>query len=437
MLSKIQNFFRKNVPVKPITLFFIISICSTGLFFLVLPFLGKHGLDWIVMENNAHFESADYFLCLLFSLGRNHVYQFGIDACYSPLSYGFFYLISKMAYLDDLLKNVDLLSIPYEELINMTTKLLSSPYQLLVFIIYSLTGILLYLLAIDELTISRCQKRLLSVIVIFSVPMLFGAVERGNLTLYVAGLVLIAAKLKDASSPVKREIALVLIAISAGLKFYPAFMGILYLKEHRFKEAFRLIFYGVICVFVPFAFFGGWSGMQQLLSNLSSLAAQSNYAYRIQFFQGILSTFGIHGFLNQLLNTAFLCILLILIMWTKNKTRMMTYLAATLAFYPPNAYRYTLLFFLLPLFAWLEEESECCTFSNYITAGLFSFIFSIPTIFGLVTRFHLNFNLYTLSYAEVFIYVAAWLLLALQMLRDICSFIGCHRAGTVHNHQNR
>ncbi|MDO4169033.1 MAG: glycosyltransferase 87 family protein [Lachnospiraceae bacterium] len=426
MLNKHLTFFKKKlnqiIRIKPFSLYLILSLFSTVLFFLLMPFLGQHGFDWAVMENNSHFESADYFLCILFSLGKQNVYLFGIDACYSPLSYALFYWISKTTSMDTLLKGVNLLSIPYEELINMTSNLLISPYQLLAFIIYSIIGILLYVFAVDELNLTKRKKQLLVFSIIFSVPLLFGAVERGNLTMYVAAFVLIAFKLKDSPNPVKREIALILIAISAGLKFYPAFMGLLYLKEKRYKEAGRLIIYGILCVFVPFSFFGGLSGLTQLLNSLSALAIQNNYMYRIQFFKGVLTIFGIYGNLSNLLNTIFICVLIIFMMMTKNKTRMMTYLAAALAFYPPNAYRYTLLYFLLPLFTWIEEESQDGSISNYISAVLFSCIFSIPTVFGVLTHFKLNFNYYTVTYVEIFIYLAAWLFFGLQILYDIKDF---------------
>lgn len=178
----------------PLKVFLRFSLLNLALFLLLMPFLGQKGFDWVVMENNSHFESADYFLCIL-----------------------------------------------------------------------------------------------------FSVPLLFGAVERGNLTMYVAALVLIAAQLRNSKDPFQREVALFLIAIAAGLKFYPAFMGLLYLQEKRYKEAGRLIVYGAVCVFVPFAFFGGLDGLKLLLSNLAQLAVENQYSGRIQFFKGALSFLKIHG----------------------------------------------------------------------------------------------------------------------------------------------
>lgn len=431
-----QTIFHKIKAIQPFTLYIVISLFSTGLFFLFMPFLGQHGFDWIVMENNSHFESADYFLCILFSLGKKNVYRFGIDACYSPLSYVLFYVMSQIGSVDVLLKGTDLLSIPYEQLIDMTSTLLASPYQLLLFLLYTIIGICLYIFAIDELSLTKRKKQLFMLSILFSVPLLFGAVERGNLTMYVAALVLIAYMIKDSSNAMKRELSLVLIAVSAGLKFYPAFMGLLYLKEKRYKEAGRLVIYGLFCVFLPFAFFGGLQGFIQLLHSLSALAIQNNYDYRIQFFKGVLTIFGIHGTFSNLLNTLFICALILFMMLTQNRTRQMAYLAATLAFYPPNAYRYTLLYFLLPLFTWIEDESQKRNSFNYIIAILFSFIFSVPTIFGILTQFRLNFHIYTLTYVELFIYFAAWLFLVLQIVQDIMDWIPFLSSNIVHSHQN-
>lgn len=423
MLKKRQDFSgnrRERMPaMEPITLYLVISLLNMALFFLLLPFLGQHGFDWVVMENNSDFESADYFLCLLFSMGKENVYGFCIEACYSPLSYVLYYVICKMTSMGKLLEGVDLLMVPYEKMVAMTPQLLVSPYQLLMFVIYSMMGMLLYVFAVEELKLGKRKKQLFTLSVLCSVPMLFGAVERGNLTLYVAALVLLAFLLKDSESSVKRETALLLIAIAAGLKFYPAFMGLLYLKEKRYKEAGRLILYGVIFVFVPFLFFGGIDGFLKLLENLVALSVQSSYHYRIQFFKGALTFLGIHGKPGDLLNMVFICVLVLFIMIAKNKTHTMVYMAAALAFYAPNGYRYMLLFFLLPLFAWIDSESGEHDAASYATAVFFSCIFSIPTLFGLVTKFELTFGPYTLTYVEFFIYLAAWTFLAFVFIRDI------------------
>lgn len=409
----------KQHKLSPLHLFFLLSLLQLGLFVLLMPVLGQHGFDWVVMENNSHFESADYFLCLLYSLGGARVYQFGIDACYSPLSYAVFHFFSKATSAQDLFEGVDLLQVPYEDLIDLTPKLLTSPYQLLAYLMYLLAGVLLYGLAIRLLDLPERDKGALTVCVLCSVPLLFGAVERGNLTLYVAALLLLAWRLRDSESPLLRELALLLIALAAGLKFYPVFMGLLYLQEKRWREAGRLIVYGALFVFVPFAFYGGLDGLQLLLTNLSLLATGNDYYHRIQFFQGALTFLHLSGRLAKILNLGFLLVVLALFFSTKSKVRRLVYLATMLALYPPNSYRYMLLFFLLPLFAWAETDGQKRSRSGVITAVLFAFLFSVPTLFGVLTGFRLSFGAYTLTYVELFVYAAAWVLLGVTVLADL------------------
>lgn len=411
-MRKFRTFCR-----TPRQLFLLLCLLNTALFLVLLPVLGQRGFAWAVMENNSDFAAADYFLCIQYALGGKNVYQFGPDACYSPLAYLVFWLLGRMTSVADFFQGVDVLQLSYPEMIRNTMPLLASPYQLVGYLGYLLGGVLLYGYAVSQLDLPEKTRRALTVCVLFSVPLLFGALERGNLTLYVAALVLVAWKWRDAESPILRELALVLIAVAAGLKFYPAFLGLLYLQEKRWKEAGRLIVYGAVCVFVPFTGFGGVQGLRQLLGNLSQLSFEE-YGHRVQFFKGVLVFLHIRGRAADVLNLAFLLVLAALLFWTKSRVRRMTYLAAMLAFYPPNGYRYMLLFFLLPLFAWLEEASQQGGAVRYAEGVLFAAMFSIPTLWGILTGFRQGLGPYTLSYVELFIYLAAWLLLALEVLQE-------------------
>ena len=404
--------------IRPFHLFLALSLVCLILFALMLPWLGQKGMDWVVMENNSDFEAADYTLCQLFALCGDEVYHCGVDACYSPLAYGFFALFNKIGGLDRLLADVDVAGLSYQEMIALTGDILAMPYQILTYLMYILFGVLLYLLAVDTLDIGKTGKRLLALTIVCSVPLLFGAAERGNLTLYVAAMALLAFRWRDDESPVKRELALLLIAAAAGLKFYPAFLGLLYLQEKRWKEAARLIVYGALFVFVPFAVYGGVDGLLSLLKNLSQLSASTSYSHRIQFFQGLV-TFVLPQKAGKLLSPFFLLALFVLFFGSRNRVRRATYLAAMLALFPPNSYRYMLLFFLLPLFAWIEDQGSSKSKGEYVTAVLFGLVFSVPVFFGILTGFRLNFGYYALTYVEVFVYLAAWALLGYQVIRGL------------------
>lgn len=69
-----------------------------------------------------------------------------------------------------------------------------------------------------------------------------------------------------------RELALVALAVAAGLKIYPAFLGVMLLRNRDFKAAIRTVFYGIAALVLPvFAFQEGVYGLQLWLKILFSL----------------------------------------------------------------------------------------------------------------------------------------------------------------------
>lgn len=115
---------------------------------------------------------------------------------------------------------------------------------------------------------------LVMIILLFSYPFWI-AIERGNMTRWVLILLMFAMVLRRSKKPAARETALILIAAAAALKLYPAIWGLLYLIEKRYKEAGRLVLYGLLLFFVPFAFFGGVAGFHQFLLNITAVGSGS------------------------------------------------------------------------------------------------------------------------------------------------------------------
>ena len=97
------------------------------------------------------------------------------------------------------------------------------------------------------------------------------AIERGNMSLLVLILLMYAMALKDSAKSWEREVALLLFAVAAALTLSPAVFGLLYLISKRYKEAARLIIYGVLLFFLPFVFFQGVLGFQIFLHNLNAV----------------------------------------------------------------------------------------------------------------------------------------------------------------------
>ena len=136
---------------------------------------------------------------------------------------------------------------------------------------------------------------LVTVLILFSWPVFGMALQNGNIVILVSILLGTAIYLRRSPSKVFREIALILIAIAAGFKIYPAFAGIIYLKEKRWSEAGRLLLYGIAFSFLPFIFFGGIEGIKNFFGLL--LTREHEIVYRYNTIRGGLNTvFNIFGF---------------------------------------------------------------------------------------------------------------------------------------------
>lgn len=176
--------------------------------------------------------------------------------------------------------------------------------------------------------------------------------------------------------------------------------------------------YGILVFFVPFLFFGGLHAVGQYIQALQALMGQ-NYIGRIQFFKGMISFFGIQGTVANICNYLFIILLILFFLRSDKLIRQMSYLAAFMAFVPGNAYRYTLLYFLFPLFALFQKEADEKNVDGYVNAVLLGSLFSIPTVFGLITGFALNYEIYTYTYVERYIYTAAWIFIFYQFWCDL------------------
>ena len=226
-----------------------------------------------------------------------------------------------------------------------------------------------------------------------------------------------AVLLSRSENKIYREIALLLIAFAAGLKIYVAAAGLVYLAEKRWKEAGRLITYGSVFFFLPFALLGGRDGFLRYLHTITAYTA-TTYTDRIEFIQGLLNYFHIVGNAASILSFLFLLILIALLLITKDDFRRMVFLAGMLAFVPGNAYRYALLYFLLPLFIFFLTNKDK-KIESYIDGVLLGSIFTIPTLLGVATDFKLAYGVYAMTSVEVFIYIPAWALLFFNMIVEL------------------
>lgn len=158
-------------------------------------------------------------------------------------------------------------------LINVCITRAIYPFEVMVYMAITALSCMLMLGAVERIfrrwrpagfrpgePLALCVCLLLSGVMVYTI-------ERGNSALNVMVMILWAFALRDSERPWERELALLLIAVAAGFKVYPCIFGLLYLFERRWREAARLVVYGVALFFVPFLWFGGLAGLRQFFLN--------------------------------------------------------------------------------------------------------------------------------------------------------------------------
>lgn len=213
--------------------------------------------------------------------------------------------------------------------------------------------------------------------------------ERGNILFLVVPLVLFFLCYRNDDNFLMRELALICLAIAAGLKLYPALFGVLLLKDKKFFAATRAVLYGILSVVLPlFAFKEGLEGLTiwlnimqkhgdkatEYLANGNSFA---NILYRICEMDVKMSL------KPEQFQTAGLCVMGILLVCAlilpKDWQSVLAVTMAILLYQRQPSYIYCL--FCIPMAVFLAEE-EKLTFGNLIPFLLMSgMLLNIPLFY--------------------------------------------------------
>lgn len=126
------------------------------------------------------------------------------------------------------------------------------------FIIFIIVATLLIFLLSKKMLKDTEHSTLVSWCVVFSYGCL-KAFERGNIILLSLAFLLMFFALYKSENKICQEVGLICLAISAGIKLYPAIFGLVLIFEKKYKKAVRTFIYGIIFLFVPFFAFEGAS----------------------------------------------------------------------------------------------------------------------------------------------------------------------------------
>lgn len=250
---------------------------------------------------------------------------------------------------------------------------------LFLFILFILISVLCLFILIQKIIYEMEYANLITLSFIFSYGVLW-AFERGNIIIISLLCCLFFLEYKDSKNKVISELALIMLAASAGLKLYPAIFGIILIYEKQYKKAFRAIIYGILFFILPFfAFREGIKGLPILLETVFSFGekgvASANELGIAIIAQNIEKYLKISLDTQLILNlgTAFriLAIILVLISGFLLKKYWQRNLACCLAFMllqTPGGY--VVIFYIIPLLFMLIEEKNISKQNVIPFAGL-------------------------------------------------------------------
>lgn len=227
-------------------------------------------------------------------------------------------------------------------------------------------------------TNSYMKKQVLLGIFLFSYSIWGFAFERGNLVLYAMVFLMLGLALKDSPNKLLREAALIFVAVSAGFKLYPALFGFIWIAEKRYKEAARLVIYGLLAFFVPFLFVDSFTNY---IHTFVQYLDKGMYSHA-SIWSAVFELFGNNQYtqlLCRLIVAAIILGSLFFIFVDGINWKTITLLMATQTVMIPEQYVYTYVFIMIPLICFLNEAGKRKI--DYAYAVLFSTLFTLPPIF--------------------------------------------------------
>ena len=363
--------------------YFLVS--TSCLLLTVVSLLLSRGEAWSkLLVENGYLYIGDFLMHLQFVDNPQNVYFAYEGCCFPPLAYVFFLFVNRILPSNGAPDMNFYRGIPIAVIMIFAGMMLCM--MILAWMIREYNG--------DR----KLQNIGLLVLILFSAPFLCDAIERGNTVLHTLVFLVLALYLKDAENKAAKECALVLIAVAASFKIYPAVFGLLYVKEKRYKEAIRLAIYGILFFFVPFLFFGGFAGFLQFLHNLT--AVQSKITVNICTITGLVEFLyakmcmgsvapvtvdmipvGVH-LTGEILSMVYLVLVCVLVFWEKKQWKVMLYLSSLMIIFTNSSFSYTTIYMLIPFLFFLKDEGEKQSREGVINAVLFGLIFTICNLPG-------------------------------------------------------
>lgn len=361
-------------------------IAGTTLIFTLIYMVATHTSIIEFLDTDTVSIFGDFTLHINFSKDLANTYNESMHACFPPFIYLFYHFVGLL--LDDF------------------------DNQNAIFFLNAIINTVLF--CVFTFVCTKTIKYKDNLIVLSMIALLclstgftFGVIERANIVFLVLILLLVASNWRESDDKIKRELAMICIAVAAAIKIYPAVFGLIYIAEKRFKEAFRLIIYGILFFFVPFIFTGGIDGIKTFFKNQSSVHTTWGINSKVSIYS-LACFYNVNKKLAITLSIVFALIALFVVFFAKQKWQKYFALSFIMVMCPMWSGQYTLCLFVIPFIAFLNEQKNNVYFTNIINTVLFS-LFLSASIFN---------NFYAMI-RNFFAIIALFIIIIVQILFDL------------------
>lgn len=333
---------------------------------------------------------------------------------YPPLAQLFFYVIAWM------------LPPAYDEM--TIRELIAQPLgALYVLFFFVAITVWIYWLLEDNLNAPKWVRRICLVLLFFSAPFIYG-VQRGNVLFLCLPLVLFYVFYYDSERPFMRGAAMVCLAIAAGIKLYPAILGLMLVRERRWMQTWVCLIIGVVLAILPAFFFDGVNTLiivAQRIFATSTAYDNRGVGHQVSF-QNTIEI--INQAFGSTLNEDFLFVLMIIFMLvtfflTKQRWQQLTMLCAAMVIWPSLSFVYTMVFMMVPLVVYLNS-TEKFTWLDVIYCILFAACFVVIPFGGKNAFAFTAEQYYDLNITTVVENIGVNLLVLIIGVQAICDSIG-------------
>ena len=245
-------------------------------------------------------------------------------------------------------------------------------------------------------------------LVIISYPVMF-CLERGNILILSMICSMFFIFFRNSENKTVKELSYILLAVAAGIKLYPAVFGLILVIERKYKDALRLMAYGVAIVVFPIVFFldefksspalintymsqllsissittadGNSSAIMKILNNLSNFALykKNSLNFSSVSIQNIFFMIGAGSFSAKIACIITEFIAFIAAFYTKRewqKVFLLTYLMLNI---PSASNSYALSFMVIPFCVFLFGSKKFRAIDRIVTAAFALLLTPLPT----------------------------------------------------------